>query len=151
MICLGMRSVTYTPKALLAVAITLWFSVLACATGCMQPMTTGSDAQAAATSSPSDSMEQFSDMENCHHSGGSPSKPTDQKHSPNNGISCCPLETTLIQKWDSTGKKIEFAHSVSLPVEANLMVVRNYTAVEIAAPTLHSGRDVLLETRLLRI
>src|SRR5882672_34974 len=120
-----MRSVTCTPKALLVVAVTLWFSVLAGATGCMQPMTPGSDARTAATSNTSDSVEQFSEMENCHHSRGGPSKPTDQKHSPNNGISCCPLETTLIQKWGSTGKKIEFAHGVNLPVEADLLVVRN--------------------------
>ena len=146
-----MFPVAYTPKAFLAVAVTLWLSLLACATGCMQPMFAGSDKNTAAASANHDAVHQMADMENCHHSSG-PAKPTDApKPTSNNGLSCCPLETTLIQKWDATGKKIEFVHSFSLPMESDVLVVRYQTAVEIGAPALHSGRDILLETRLLRI
>jgi hypothetical protein len=73
------------------------------------------------------------------------------KQSSKSGLSCCPLETTLVQKWDSSAQKIEFARGVSLPVEADLLVVQHYTAIELAPPVLHRGRDTLLETHLLRI
>jgi hypothetical protein len=145
-----MFSVACTPKAFLAVAITLWLSVLACATGCMQPMFAGSDKNTVASAN-HDAIHQMADMENCHHSSGSPSAPTDQKRAPSNGTSCCPLETTVVQKWDSSAQKIELAHHVSLPVEPDLLVVRYYTAAEITPPVVHRGRDTLLETHLLRI
>ena len=91
-------------------------------------------------------------MENCHHSGGnSPAQPKDGKPDSNGAVSCCPLEVTVIQKWDTTALGIAAARDFVPSPDFDLLVTRFSEPAELAPSIWHSGRDTLLETHLLRI
>jgi hypothetical protein len=91
-------------------------------------------------------------MENCHHSGGtSPAQPKDGKPDSNKGVSCCPLEITLIQKWGSTLLGTAPSHDFVPSSDFDLLLTRFSEPAEFAPPILRGGRDTLLQTHLLRI
>jgi hypothetical protein len=141
-------SSSHIMKAGMATVVSLWMAVLACALGCQQQtFPTIADASAGQSQ-----LRLMINMENCHHSGGpSPAQPKDGKPNSNNGVSCCPLEVTLIQKWDTTALGIALAHDFVPSSDFDLLVPRFSEPVEFAPPILRSGRDTLLQTHLLRI
>src|ERR1700722_19458220 len=113
MMNLVMRSSLHIMKAGMATVVSLWMAVLACALGCQQQTFPAiPDVSSLQENSASQSqLRLMINMENCHHSGGpSPAQPKDGKPDSNNGVSCCPLEVTLIQKWDTTALGISPAY-----------------------------------------
>jgi hypothetical protein len=154
---LEMRSTFRTLKAGMATAVSLWMAALACIMGCTQPVLASSPAVLDASSiqknsASHDSSELMADMESCHHSGGNSSvPPSDRKPASNGALSCCPLEITVNQKWDTT--KMGIARSVVLAPSSGFLfeVTRFSSLTEFPRPVWHSGRDTLLKTLLLRI
>ena len=154
---LEMRSTFRTLKAGMATAVSLWMAALACIMGCTQPVLASSpailDAPSIQKNSASHgSSELMADMESCHHSGGNSSvPPSDRKPASNGALSCCPLEITVNQKWDTS--KLGIARSVVLAPSSgfHFEVTRFSSLVEFPRPIRHSGRDTLLKTLLLRI
>jgi hypothetical protein len=92
------------------------------------------------------------EMPECHHSNGNSSAPANSsKPAPNGAISCCPLEITLTQKWDSAAPRVAFSQDFVAWQDFNLQDMRFSDAPESVRTIWHSGRDRLLETHLLRI
>jgi len=153
---LKMRSTLHTMKAGLATALSLWLAVLACVMGCTLPVLANSQVDAASSTqqnSPSHSHSGLmADMENCHHSGGNSSVPPgDKKPASNGAVSCCPLEITLTQKWDSAALRIAPAPDFALSSYFHLEITRFSSPAEFAPSISHNGRETLLESHLLRI
>src|SRR5437879_240016 len=102
-----MRATLKILKAGSATGVSLWMAVLACLMGCTQPALASSPAIVDASSRREDSADHtqsglMADMENCHHAGGNSSAPpSDRKPASNGPVSCCPLEITVNQKWDT--------------------------------------------------
>ena len=152
-----MHSTFRTLKAGMATAVSLWMAALACIMGCTQPVLASSpailDAPSIQKNSPEhSSSDVMADMESCHHSGGNSSvPPSDRKPASNGALSCCPLEITVNQKWDTS--KLGIARSVVLAPSSgfHFEVTRFSSLVEFPRPIRHSGRDTLLKTLLLRI
>jgi hypothetical protein len=154
-----MRTTFHRIKAAMATAVSLWIAALACVMGCPQPALVGSptilDASSIQKNSANHTSSQLmADMESCHHSRGnsnSPALPSDRKPAPNGAVSCCPLEVTVNQKWDTaklgTARALDFAPSSRFHFEGT----RFSRLVKFPQPISHSGRDTLLETHLLRI
>jgi hypothetical protein len=153
-----MRTTSRIIKAGMATGVSLWMAILACAMGCTQPVlasspTTILDASSIQKSSAAPSPpELMPDMESCHHSGGNSSvPPSDRKPTSNGALSCCPLEITVNQKWDATklgiARTLEFAPSTGFHSQVTLFS----SLAEFSQSIWHSGRDTLLQTRLLRI
>jgi hypothetical protein len=151
-----MRSTFHIIKAGTATAVSLWMAVLVCIIGCTQPVLASSptilDASSTQKSSANyGSPELMADMESCHHSGGNSSvPPSDKKPASNGAVSCCPLEITVNQKDAAKlgiARALEFTPSSGFHFE----VTHYASLVEFPQPISHSGRDVLLETHLLRI
>jgi hypothetical protein len=141
------------PRPLTAAALSLWIGFLACVLGCAQPV----------LASPKPTQAQFSEPESaargdaggtissegpcCHHSRGS-----QKDKQPVQSVSCCPLDATLLQKQDavSLSRTSLFVAAVTLLLSHPVLTL--CAAREIDAPHLaHTGRDLLLQTRLLRI
>jgi hypothetical protein len=154
---LEMRPTFHIIKAGMATAVSLWIAVLACVMGCTQPVLASSptilDASSTQKSSANhDSPGLMADMQSCHHSGGNSSvPPSDRKPAPNGALSCCPLEISVNQKWDATklgiARALEFAAFSGFHFEVTCFS----SVAEFPQPISPSGRDVLLETHLLRI
>jgi hypothetical protein len=91
-------------------------------------------------------------MEICHHSGGNSSVPPSDKQPASNGaLSCCPLEITVTQKWDTAQLRITPAPDFALSSNFHFEVTRFSRVAEFAQVISHKGRDTLLESHLLRI
>jgi hypothetical protein len=149
-----MGSTSHIVKAGMATVVSLWMAVLACALGCQQQTFPAiPDASSLPENSASQSqLRLMIDMGNCHHSGGtSPAQPKDGNPDSNKGVSCCPLEVTLIHKWDTTALGVAPAHDFVPSPDFDLLVPRFSEPVEFAPLILGSGRDTLLQTHLLRI
>jgi hypothetical protein len=140
------------PRPLTAAALSLWIGFLACVLGCAQPV----------LASPKPMHAQFSEPESaargdaggtisseglcCHHSRGS-----QKDKQPVQSVSCCSLDATLLQKQDAVSlSRTPFVAPVTLLLSHPALPL--CAAREIDAPHLaHTGRDLLLQTRLLRI
>ena len=153
---LEMRLTLHTMKAGLATALSLWIAVLACVMGCTLPVL--ADSQVAAASSSQENLANHSHsgfmagMENCPHSGGNASVPPSSKKPASNAtVSCCPLELTLTQKWDAAKPGIVPVPDFALFSEVRFDVARFSSPAEFAPSVSHNGRDILLESHLLRI
>jgi hypothetical protein len=156
-----MRSPGHTLKAAMATIISLWMAVLACFMGRALPALANSGSihslfhadsiqkNVAEESQPGP----IADMESCpHHSGGKvPGKPSDREPVPGGRMSCCPLEITVAPKWDMATLEIVPARDLVLASHFDLVTVRFYSSVELVPSVWHSGRDTLLQTRLLRV
>jgi hypothetical protein len=136
-----------------ATALALWLGFLACVLGCAQPIVAStpshtqiSEPKAAVNEGGSKKM--VDDGPCCHHHHG-----TSDKNNPGlQTISCCPLDATLIQKQNSAPPKS--AH----PFAAVLLLFFFNSSFRLSAtnginlPAVsHTGRDVLLQTHVLRI
>jgi hypothetical protein len=154
MMSLVMGSTSHIMKAGIATVVSLWMGVLACALGCQQQTLPAiPDASSLQENSAAhNQLRLMLNMESCHHSGGtSPAQPKDGKPDSNKGVSCCPLEITLIQKWDTTAPGIAPSHDFVSSSDFALLATGFSEPVEFAPPILCSGRDTLLQTHLLRI
>jgi hypothetical protein len=141
-----------------ATAISLWMAVLACLMGCTLPSLANSDSNYASSAIHQDSAEQnqpdlMAGMENCphHSSGNSPAKPHDGKPVRGGGMSCCPVEVTVASRPETTTLHIALAPAFALESNFSLVTTTFFHTAEFVPPVLHSGRDTLLETHLLRI
>jgi len=131
----------HTFKAWMATFVSLWIGVLACFMGCALP-----------TLAEQHQSGPMTNAEHCCHSGGkSPVKPSDGKSSPSHGMSCCPVEVTVAAKWDAATMAVVPPQHFILASDLDLTATRFYYSVETVSFVWHSGRDTLLETRLLRI
>jgi hypothetical protein len=152
-----MRATLQILKAGTATGVSLWMAVLACLMGCTQPVLASSPAIVNASSSREDSAGHsqsglMADMENCHHTSGDSSvPPNDRKPASNGPVSCCPLEITVTQKWDTTKLGIAPARDFVPSADFHFEAGRFSGPVELAESIWRSGRDTLLETHLLRI
>jgi hypothetical protein len=140
----------FRPRSLTATVLSLWLGFLACALGCAHPVaasTLRSSSQVAKANETlcSDGNNADGDSPCC--TGHGSSHPSPKHHS----ISCCPLDATLIQKQDPSAL---VAHYIHLALFTSLIVHPStplWTPVE-GAPTIWvEGRDVLLQTHILRI
>jgi hypothetical protein len=146
MISLGLRSVTAT-------ALSLWLGVLACVLGCAK-------VSAASPSAPETEASGLSAAP-CPDRGGDAGDPCCRHgHNPGDGpgknehhsVSCCPAETALIQKQNVVSPAS--AHLYVAVLVLRIFHSPNFVSANASAgpSTLwHSGRDVLLQVRVLRI
>ena len=96
----------------------------------------------------------MADMENCphHHFGGSaPANQKDGKPAHGGNMSCCPVEVTVASKPDITSLGITLAQDVVLLANVDLVTARFYPSAESDPIVSYGGREILLETHLLRI
>jgi hypothetical protein len=133
------RSSLHTFKACMATFFSLWIGVLACFMGCALPTL-------------ADQHQSGSNVEHCcHTSSKSPAKPDGGKSS-SHGMSCCPLEVTVAAKWNAATLSVALAqHFILTSTPSDLATTWFYHTVEFVPLVWHSGRDILLETHLLRI
>jgi hypothetical protein len=160
-----MRPTLHTFRAAVAAGLSLWIAVLACLVGCTVPILAGS-ASLHAPSVRQNSAAQIQPvlmpdmrdvpdmlaMPDCpHHSGGhAPAKPNAPKPSRGGAMSCCPVEVTVASKPCAFALHLAPANRATAR-----FVLRTGSAGSkgsaIRPESLHSGRDTLLATRLLRI
>jgi hypothetical protein len=137
-------------KAIAAIWVSLWMAVLACLTGCFQPIFFGSEAKAQAGINESGGHKHghAGNMECCKPSGRSPSSPPKDKKRPSGeNASCCPLEATVIQKREAPAKA-----SAAVPsLDFHFSFTQFSAPVEFTQVMENSGRDTLLKTHALRI
>jgi hypothetical protein len=132
-----------------AVGVSLWIAVVACVMGCTLPAITGLQASVATNHGRTGLM---ADMEGCHHSSGRrPAPGKDEKPVPNSTGSCCPVETTLTQRWNPETTRAAVSHDFVQPANFGLINNGFSAMIETAPPIPHTGRDTLLGTHLLRI
>jgi hypothetical protein len=131
----------------LAIALSCWLGFLACILGCAMPLSTSTSScdkkqiSAGATAA----GKQDSDLACCHHNRSSSES---HKHNPNDG-SCCTMNVTLTQKNDQSPSLVCNSHAVETPLAVtNASLAFHEVSVASLWPT---GRDVLLQARVLRI
>lgn len=138
------------PQSLTATVLSLWLGVLACALGCANPVsasTPRSASQAVKGSAAlcNDRDDADGDSPCCTGHGSSRSS---QKH---HNVSCCPLDATLIQKQDTSSIIVAHVHLAVFTFLISHPSTALWTPVE-GAPTIRlEGRDILLQTHILRI
>jgi hypothetical protein len=148
----------HTFRAVLATGLSLWMAVVACLIGCTLPSfaSTGLISGTAVHEKSGDRSQPdlMANMENCpHHSGGNvPAKRDDGKPVPRGGgMSCCPVEVTVASKPETVILHVATARDFVGESDLRLMTVRFFRSVDFVPHFWRSGRDTLLETRLLRI
>jgi hypothetical protein len=133
-------------------------AVVACLVGCTLP-SFASTGLIRASAIHENSAEQsqpdlMASMENCpHHSGSNaPAKRDDGKPVPRGGgMSCCPVEVTVASKPDTEILHISTARDFVAETDSSLVTPRFLPSVDFVPHFWRSGRDTLLETRLLRV
>ena len=152
-----MRLPLHTFRAAIATGLSLWMAVLACLIGCAVPSLANSNLRNISAiqqnSTQQSQPDLMADMPNCpHHSAtNAPAKPNSSKPVRGGGMSCCPVEVTLTPKPDAVSLHVAPARDFVLHPDFSLMTIRSFHPVEIFPPVSHGGRDILLETHLLRI
>ena len=141
------------PRSLTATALSLWIGFLACVLGCAQPVLSSTKPAHAHLSEPESATRGDangtvgSEGPCCHHTRGS-----QKSKQPAQTISCCPLDATLLQKQDPVSHLRDFSSLLIftlLQFRSSLELSASATASD--PPLWHAGRDLLLQTRLLRI
>jgi len=138
-------------KQVTAIALSLWLGCLACLLGCVQPVS--------ASTPPTQRISELKANENdndrmansapcCHHSG----KTSEKNKQGSTNSSCCGLNATLTQKQDpiSTSRTYLSVFVLSLLVPHSSVPLSPSTDKS-AAIAWHAGRDLLLQTHILRI
>lgn len=152
-IVIGMRMHLLRLRLLTATALSLWIGFLACVLGCAQPVLSStkpaqiqlSEPESAA---PADANGTVSTEGPCCHHSRETQK--DKQHVQT--ISCCPLDATLLQKQDpvSLSRTSFFVAVAVLPLFHPSLQLSAGTEIN-TSPLAHTGRDILLQARLLRI
>ena len=155
-----MRQPFRTFRSALATALSFWMAVLACLMGCTLPSLASpasihppSVRQISSAQSDADLIPVMPNMPDCPHhpAGHAPATPT-QPHPARGGpMSCCPVEVTVASKPHTVTLHISPASDFLPAPNFNLAAIPLLYSVKTLPPVLHSGRDTLLATRLLRI
>ena len=152
-----MRFRYHTLRAAVATGISLWIAVVACLIGCTLP-SFANFGSVSASSIHENSAEQnqpdlMASMENCPHHPGSNGRPKQNDGKPVRGdrMSCCTVEVTVASKPNTVTLHVVAARHFVLKSDLGLMTVRFFHSPEFDPLFGRSGRDTLLETRLLRI
>jgi hypothetical protein len=131
--------------------LAFWLGFLACLLGCAQPVlasTPHTEIFKSGTSA-NEADSKMGDAGSCchhHHGTSDGNKPGVQT------ISCCPLAATLIQKQDPGAANSGHHYAVVLMILVVNPSFRLSASNGINAPPVgHAGRDVLLQTHVLRI
>jgi hypothetical protein len=139
----------FRPRSLTATVLSLWLGFLACALGCAHPVaasTLRSSSQVKANETLcSDGSSADGDSPCCAGHGSSHSS---QKH---HNVSCCPLDATLIQKHDAASLVANHVHLAVVTLLISHPSTPLWTPVEGAPIFWLEGRDVLLQTHILRV
>jgi hypothetical protein len=152
-----MRLPLRTVKRGMTTAVSLWMAIWGCVMGCAQVVPDGSSRFIAAASSWDNSSKDsqpvpIADAENCHQAGGHSSLPAKNRAPVSNGaLSCCPLEITVVQKWDATDFGIALSQDFIPSTHFSFAPERSVGPAEFDPSIPHSGRDTLLKTQLLRV
>jgi hypothetical protein len=132
-------------------------AALACLLGCALPIFANSSDLIKIPSIHENSAGQsqpdlMANMENCpHHSASNaPAKQSNRKPV-RGGMSCCPVEVTVASRPVTVAPHVNASHDFVLDADFMSMTVRFFHPMEFVPPLLRSGRDTLLETKLLRI
>ena len=123
-----------------ATALSCWFGFLACLLSCVRPALAGKQCSAPTEASAANGH-RTADGDCCHHSSNRKKQPT---------VSCCPLDATLLkQRPGSLHGHVPFAVAMPLAFDA----LSQSSSSPMATPPTFSdtGRDVLLQTHVLRI
>jgi hypothetical protein len=136
-----------------AIALSFWFGFLACVLGCAQPVLSSTKPAHAHLSEPESAARSDanstvgSEGPCCHHTRGS-----QKNKQPAQTISCCPLDATLLQKQDLV------SHFRDLSSALVVTLLQFHSSLELSMrttasnpPRWHAGRDLLLQTHILRI
>jgi hypothetical protein len=139
-------------RPLTATVLALWLGFLACLLGCAQPVLASRPSRTQIVESKTTANEADGKIGDagacCHHHHGSSdgNKPGVQT------ISCCPLGATLIQKQDPGSVNNGHHDAVVLMIFVLNPSFRLSAGKGINTPPIgHAGRDVLLQTHILRI
>jgi hypothetical protein len=153
-----MRFRYHTFRAAMATGISVWMAVVACLIGCTLPSFANAGLVGASAihenSGDQSQPDLMASMENCpHHSGSNaPAKRDDGKPVPRGGgMSCCPVEVTVASKPDTVILHVAMARDFVAESDFSLAAGRFVRSAEFVPLIWRSGRDRLLETRLLRI
>jgi hypothetical protein len=148
----------HTFRAAVSTGLSLWMAVVACLIGCTLPSFANSGLGGAAAirenSAEQSQRDLMASMENCpHHPGSSaPAKQSDGKPAPRGGgMSCCPVEVTVASKPDTVILHVAAASDFVAESDFSLVTVRLFHSVDFVPHFWRSGRDTLLDTRLLRV
>jgi hypothetical protein len=139
----------FRPRSLTATVLSLWLGLLACALGCAHPVsasTLRSSSQVKANETLCSDGDNADGESSCCTGHGS-SRPSQKHHS----ISCCPLDATLIQKHDAFSLVANHVHLAVVTLLISHPSTPLSTPVERAPIFWLEGRDVLLQTQILRI
>ena len=141
-------------QSLMATGLSLWLGFLACVLGCAQPVL-GSETSSHTgvfALNPAANEDGNGEMGDagpcCHHGRGASSnnKPVAQT------VSCCPLDATLMQKQDPVSRlRGHWSVVVFLLLVFHSSFPLSASDRENAPTVWHAGRDVLLQTHILRI
>jgi hypothetical protein len=141
-------------RSWMATGLSLWLGFLACVLGCAQPVLgSGTSAHTGVFAlNPAANEDGNGEMGDagpcCHHGRGASSqnKPVAQT------VSCCPLDATLMQKQDPVSRlRGQWSVAVLLLLVFHPSFPLSARDRENAPTVWHAGRDVLLQTHILRI
>lgn len=139
-------------RPLTATVLAFWLGFLACLLGCTQPVLASAPSHTEIFESRTPANEADSKMGDagscCHHHHGT----SDGNKRGVQTISCCPLDATLIQKQDPGSANSGHHYAVVLMIFVLNPSFRLSARNGINTPPVgHAGRDVLLQTHILRI
>jgi hypothetical protein len=139
-------------RHLTATLLAFWLGFLACLLGCAQPVLATTPSHTEIFESRTTANEADSKMDDagscCHHHRGT----SDGSKQGVQTISCCPLDATLIQKQDPGSVNSGQHYAVVLMIFVVNPSFRLSASNGINTPPVgHAGRDVLLQTHILRI
>jgi hypothetical protein len=141
-------------RSLTAAGLSFWLGFLACVLGCALPAL-GSETSphagvfALPIAANEDGNGEMADAGPCcHHGRGSSQKNKQGAQT----VSCCPLDATLIQKQDPVSRlRGHWAVAVLLLLVFHPSFPLSAIKGKSAPTVWHAGRDVLLQTHILRI
>ena len=138
-------------RHLTATVLALWLGFLACLLGCAQPVLASTSSRTEIFESRTTTNEADSKMGDagscCHHHHGT----SDGNKQSVQTISCCPLDATLIQKQDPAAANGHHYAAVLVIFVLNPSFRLSASNGINTPPVGHAGRDVLLQTHVLRI
>jgi hypothetical protein len=140
-------------RSLTGTALSIWLGFLACVLGCAQPTVAAeicsTAQQTSLHSSPFANPVDADGGSCCHHQRGSSKNSGNKQQS---SVSCCPLDATVIQKQTLSSPSPVAVHIAITALLVFDLSAHSLSTDRIVQPPLwQSGRDVLLQARVLRI
>jgi hypothetical protein len=140
----------FRPQSLTSTVFSLWLGFLACALGCAHPVSASTPRSASQALQANETLcndDNDADGDSSCCTGHGPSH-SSQKH---HNISCCLLDATLIQKQDTSSLVVHYIHLAIFTLLIPRPSTPLWTPVERAPTVWLEGRDILLQTHILRI